>query len=65
MPRVNKWLYGWKFYLNYGRGWEYEIVEETWEGMKVNARAYRENCNYPLKINRGREINPEWERGQG
>lgn len=54
----NKYLYGWKFYVNYGQGWEYELFEETREGMKVNRKAYQENCSYPLKITRGREINP-------
>jgi hypothetical protein len=59
MARVNKFLYGWKFYLNYGQGWEYEIFEETFKGMKENRKAYRENCDYPLKISRGRETNPK------
>ena len=56
----NKWLYGWKFYVHYGQGWEYEIFEETREQMRENARLYRENCPYPLKITRGRELNPNW-----
>lgn len=61
MKRVNKYLYGWKFYLNYGQGWEYEIFEETRAGMIENRKAYRENCpQYPLKIVRGREPNPEY-----
>lgn len=57
---ANKYLYGWKFYLNYGQGWEYEIFEETRKGMQENRKAYRENCPYPLKITRGREPNPEY-----
>jgi hypothetical protein len=58
---MNKYLYGWKFYLNYGQGWEYEIFEETFAGMKENRKAYRENCpQYPLKITRGRELNPDY-----
>lgn len=40
----------WQFWLNYGQGWEHEISEDTREGMKVNRKAYRENCPYPLKI---------------
>jgi hypothetical protein len=59
--RVNKYLYGWKFYCHYGQGWEYEIFEETYSGMKENRKAYRENSPYPLKFVRGREINPAWE----
>lgn len=46
----------WRFYLNYGQGWEHEITEYTREEMKVNRKAYRENCpQYPLKIVFGRE----------
>lgn len=59
--RVNKYLYGWKFYLDYGQGWEYEIFEATRVGMKTNRKAYRENCpQYPLKIVRGRELNSDY-----
>ena len=58
--RINKYLYGWKFYLNYGQGWEYEIFEETRAGMKKNRQAYRENCAYPLRIVHGREPNPPY-----
>lgn len=64
MSKVNKFLYGWKFYIDYGNGWEYEIFEATYEGMKANRKAYRENSPYPLKITRGRELNPAWERLQ-
>lgn len=56
----NKWLYGWKFYVNYGGGWEYETFELTFKAMKENRTAYRENCQYPLKISRGREPNPDY-----
>jgi len=55
--KTNKFLYGWKFYVNYGQGWEYEIFEETRKGMVENRRAYQENCPYPLRISRGRETN--------
>ena len=54
----NKYLYGWKFYVDYGQGWEYETFETTRQGMIANRKAYRENCSYPLKISRGRETNP-------
>jgi len=53
----NKYLYGWKFYVNYGQGWEYEIFEETLKGMKENRKAYAENCPYPVKISKGKELN--------
>ncbi len=45
----------WRFYLHYGQGWEHEITEYTFEAMKVNRKAYRENCSYPLRIVKGRE----------
>lgn len=54
--KKNKYLYGWKFYINYGQGWEYEIFEETFKGMKINREAYKENCLYPVKISKGREL---------
>ena len=57
--KVNKYLYGWKLYVNYGCGWEYETFEETYSGYKVNRKAYQENCNYPQKWTRGRELNPQ------
>lgn len=64
MRRTNKYLYGWKFYVHYGQGWEYELFEETPEGMKENRKAYRENCPYPLRISRGRESNPEYQQAE-
>jgi hypothetical protein len=45
----------WRFFLNYGAGWEHEITEYTFADMRENRRAYRENCNYPLEIRRCRE----------
>ena len=59
--KINKFLYGWKFYVNYGQGWEYETFEETRAGMITNRKAYRENCSWPLKITKGRESNSDWE----
>ena len=60
MKKVNKFLYGWKFFVDYGGGWEYEIFEETYQAMKVNKKAYLENCPYPLKVSIGRETNPAY-----
>ena len=57
---MNKYVYGWKFYVDYGQGWEYENFEETRKAMIENRRAYRENSPYPLKISRGREPNPAY-----
>jgi hypothetical protein len=56
----NKWLYGWKLYVNYGCGWEYEQFEETRAGYRENRKQYRENCRYPQRWSRGRETNPDY-----
>ena len=64
MARTNKWLYGWKLYVNYGSGWEYETFEATFKEYKENRKAYRDNCPYPQKWSRGRELNPTWEAEQ-
>jgi hypothetical protein len=47
----------WYIYVNYGfgDGWEHETTETSREDMKVNRKAYRENCNYPFKIKKTRE----------
>ena len=58
--KTNKYLYGWLFFGNYGAGWEYECFEETRAGMKENRKAYRESSPYPLKIRRGRTLNPDY-----
>ena len=60
-PKNNKYLYGWKLYVNYGGGWEYEQFEATRAEMKENRKAYRENCPYPQRWSRGRETNPDYQ----
>lgn len=55
MAYVRKTRNCWRFYLNYGQGWEHEITEYTRETMKENMRAYQDNCAYPLRIVFGRE----------
>lgn len=57
---MNKYLYGWRFYVDYGQGWEYECFELTRQAMIENRRQYEQNCPYPLKITKGREPNPQW-----
>jgi hypothetical protein len=54
-----RYVYGWKLFVNYGQGWEYEIFETTWREMRDRLREYRENCVYPVKASRGREIAEE------
>jgi hypothetical protein len=53
--RKRKTVDCWRFYVNYGQGWEHEITEYTRETMRENRRLYRENCRYPLKVVFGRE----------
>ncbi len=60
MSKNNKYLYGWKLYVNYGQGWEYEIFEETRAGYLENKRLYLENCNCPQRWSRARELNPQY-----
>ena len=57
MAYIRKTRNCWRFYVNYGfgGGWEHEITEYTREAMKVNRKAYHENCKYPIKIVFGRE----------
>ncbi len=55
MPYKRKTRDCWRFYVNYGQGWEHEITEFTFAEMKENRKAYRTDCKYPLKIVRGRE----------
>lgn len=57
--RVNKFLYGWKLYVNYGQGWEYETFEQTYKGYRVQRKAYQEDCDYPQRWTKGREPNPD------
>lgn len=61
MPKTNKYLYVWNFYVKYGEahGWEHEHTELTREAMVENKRVYQENCPYPLKITRARVPNPD------
>lgn len=57
----NKFIYGFKLYVNYGRGYEYEIFETTHADARARVREYRENCpQYPIKLSRGREINDQY-----
>ena len=62
MKRINKYLYGYKLYVNYGygHGWEYEIFETSRTAILDRKREYLDNCSYPVKITKGRESNPEY-----
>ena len=63
MIRINKFLYGWKILVHYGQGWEYETFETAYSAAKQRIQEYRANApEFPVKIVRGRETNPEYER---
>jgi hypothetical protein len=58
MRKHNKYIYGYKIYVNYGLGWEYELWEDSWKEAKQRLNEYRENCpQYPIKASKGREFN--------
>lgn len=44
---------------NNGYGWEVETTEETWADAKAQAKCYRENVNYPIRIVKRRVRNYE------
>ena len=33
-----------------GYGWDCETTEETWKEAKAQAKCYRENVDYPIRI---------------
>jgi hypothetical protein len=46
----------WRFYVNYGYGWEHELDEYSLSEIKKRKKEYRENCpQYPIKVVKGRE----------
>ena len=54
MSYTRKTVDCWRFFVNYGQGWEEETIELDYQSMKENRRLYRENCSYPLRVRRGR-----------
>ena len=62
MAYVRKTVDVWRFYVDYGQGWEHELDEYTWAEAKKRKREYAENCpQYPTKIVKGREKKEEEE----
>lgn len=46
----------WRFYVNYGQGWEHELDEFSLRKVRQRQKEYRENCpQYPTRVVRGRE----------
>ena len=40
---------------NCGYGWEMETCEETIKAARIQAKCYRDNVNYPIRIVKKRE----------
>ena len=57
---VNKYIYGFKLEVDYGQGWEYETFETVYSSYKENRRLYKENCKYPQRWTKARELNPNY-----
>ena len=55
MMYVRKTIDTWEIHVDYGQGWEHECTELTRAAMRENLKAYRENCNYPVKVIKRRE----------
>lgn len=58
--KPNKYLYGWKLFVNYGNGPEYEYFAENKDMYREQKKIYETNCTYPQKWSRGRLLNPTW-----
>lgn len=54
--KQKKYIFGYKLFVNYGQGWEFEQFEPTRQGFLTNAKLYRENCPYPQKWAWGKEL---------
>lgn len=61
--RINKYIYSWVIWSNYGFGWEAESVydkkETTYSQVKKDLKEYRLACpNASYTIKESRELNP-------
>lgn len=51
MARQRKTRDEWRFWVNYGQGWEHETSEDTYRDARAQAKCYAENCpEYARKI---------------
>ena len=63
--KTNKYLYLYAVQGNYGQGWEDLTVSEDWREVWNDHKAYKDNePEYPHRLIRRRELNPEWEKLQ-
>lgn len=63
--RINKYIYYWVIWSNYGYGWESESVydkkETTYDQVKKDLKEYRFACpNASYCIKENRELNPKY-----
>ena len=46
----------WRFYVDYGNGWEHEFTDYSLAEAKQDRKDYANNCpQHPVKIVKGRE----------
>lgn len=55
MAYVRKTVDVYEIQGNCGYGWECETVENSWKAAKAQAKCYRDNVNYPIRIVKKRE----------
>lgn len=55
MAYTRKTIDRWDILGNCGYGWEVENSEYTREDAKRSLKEYRENCDYPIKMEKHRE----------
>ena len=63
--RINKYIYNWVIWSNYGYGWEAESVydkkETTYSQVKKDLKEYIFSCpNASYTIKENRELNPKY-----
>jgi len=64
MPYIRKTVDYYSIQGNCGDGWEEETIEETWAKAKEQAKCYRENVGYPIRIKRKRVSRDKWVSGE-
>ena len=64
MTRINKYLYGWNLWTNYGYGWEIECCylrpEETKADARRDAKEYR-LAGATVRLTKTRKLNPAYQ----
>ena len=50
LPYKRKTYDEWEIQVNYGQGFECDTTESTWKDAKAQAKTYRENVPYPVRI---------------